>query len=125
MGQGTGQKDLAAATGTYKQYSACAVLLTTCTQRQGSLGFLLSDDELIKPFSDSFRSDCWRARPDGNTAPAFLLVDDGLAKLDASTADVDIPGTFDQRADIPIVFAAEGAISGTVLHGATQPKITI
>jgi hypothetical protein len=44
----------------------------------------------------------------GDAATAFLLVDDGLAELDALAADVDIAGPFDEGPDIAITLAAEG-----------------
>ena len=41
-----------------------------------------------------------------STSTLFLL-QDGLAELNTLTADIDIPGTLDQRADVPVTLTAE------------------
>ena len=50
-------------------------------------------------------------------AAAALLFEDRLAEVDALAADVDVAGPFDQRPDVAIALAAEGA-EGVFLGGA-------
>jgi len=53
----------------------------------------------------------------GNAAPAFFLVDDRLAQLDALTTDVHVAGALDEGADISIAFATERTKSIAVATG--------
>lgn len=41
------------------------------------------------------------------TPPSLLLFEDRLAEINAFAADVDISGTFDQWADVPVALATE------------------
>ena len=59
----------------------------------------------------------------GDAPPAALLVEDGLAKLDAFTANVDIARTFDERADVAVAFATERAEGVAVSAGAAGRQL--
>ena len=52
----------------------------------------------------------------GRAAAAPLLVEDRLAQLDALAADVNVAGSFDQRADVAIALATERT-EGVLLRG--------
>ena len=54
--------------------------------------------------------------------PASFLFQNRLAELDAFAADVNVAGSFDQRSDVAITFAAERAKS--VLLGRTAASST-
>src|SRR5207245_1714835 len=58
------------------------------------------------------REKCFR-----NPAAALLLVDDRLTQLDTFPTDEYIPGAFDQRADISVTLATEGAIGVSISPG--------
>src|SRR5262249_53168548 len=75
---------------------------------------VLANDILIELVLDRSWGGNVREESLGNTPAALLLVDDGLAKLDALAADVDVARPFDQGADIPIALATEGAVGRAV-----------
>jgi hypothetical protein len=56
----------------------------------------------------------------GAAAATLLLFQDALAKFDAFTTDVNVPRSFNQRADIAIALATERA-EGIFLRG-TRPS---
>src|SRR5438128_947505 len=116
MGQGTAEKDLAAATRTDEEHLADALLAATCRQGESHLGLLLAADQLIQPCPDDLGTNRRRVRRWRTTAPAFFLIDDGLAQPYAFAADVHPSGTFDQRADVPITLEAEGTVGVAILH---------
>ena len=85
---------------------------------QHLLGVLLADDVLVELGDDLAAA--W-----GSCVNSCLLVprrraflvEDRLAELDALAADVDVAGSFDQRADVAIALAAERT-EGVLLGGA-------
>ena len=82
------------------------------------LGPLLADDVLVELLLD--RRAATGMLDDGGfgaAAALLLLVDDRLAELDALAADVDVAGPFDERADVAVALAAEGAVGVAVAAG--------
>src|SRR5208337_544177 len=77
---------------------------------QNLLGPVLSDDIGVELVLDFARSRNISEERLGDTPAAPLLVEDRLAELDAFAADVDISGTFHQRADVTKAFATERAV---------------
>ena len=72
------------------------------------------------------------SRGDGNlgeellagAAPAALLLENRLAQLDALAADVDVAGSFDQRANVAIALAAKRT-KCVLLGGAAAPAAAV
>src|SRR5262249_4383979 len=87
-----------------------ALVMVVDGDGQDALGTVLADHVLVEFLLDGARrGDVGERRP-GAVAAALLLVDDGLAQLDALAADVDVAGPFHEGADLAIVLAAEGAV---------------
>ena len=79
--------------------------------RQDFFGPRLADHILVELLFDiAWRGDVIEQRL-GAAAPAFLLVDDRLAQLDAFATDVNVARSFDQRPDVAVTLAAKRAIS--------------
>jgi len=88
---------------------------------QHPLGMLLPDDVLVEmghdlPRRGDRREELLAAAP----APLFL-VEDRLAEVDAFATDVDVPGPFDERPDVAVTLAAEGA-EGILFRRAPAPR---
>src|SRR5688500_9757471 len=85
--------------------------------REDLFGLRLADDVLIE-LGDEFagRGNAVEQRL-GRSAAALLLVQNALAQLNAFATDVDVPGPFNERADIAIALATERA-EGVFLRGA-------
>ena len=82
--------------------------------RQHLLGPALADDVLVEFFLDVAGGRDVGEQALGAAAPAFFLVDDRLAQLDAFAADVDVARALDEGADVAVTFAAEGTIGVAV-----------
>ena len=78
---------------------------------------VLADDVLVQLGDDLPRRGDLAEQRLGGAAAAALLFEDRLAEIDALAADVDVAGSLDQRADVAIALAAEGA-EGVLLGGA-------
>ena len=77
---------------------------------QNLLGPVLADDVGVELVLDFARSRNIGEERLGHAPAAPLLVEDRLAELDAFAADVDISGTFHQRADVAKALATERAV---------------
>jgi hypothetical protein len=78
---------------------------------QSAFGLNLPDNILIEMLDNFPGGGDFGEEFLGRASSPLFLVENGLAQLDAFAADVNISGTFDQRTDIPITFAAERAES--------------
>ena len=87
---------------------------------QDLLGAVLVDHVLVELLLDLARGRDVGEEGLGDPPAPSLLVEDRLAELDAFAADVDVAGAFDQRADVAVALAAEGAI-GVLLGAAGRP----
>ena len=74
------------------------------------LGALLADHVGVELFLELARGRDVGEERLGHAPPFPLLVEDLLAKLDAIAADVNVAGTFHERADVAVALAAERAI---------------
>src|SRR5262249_38058884 len=77
----------------------------------------LTDDVLVKLLFDRPRRRDVRDERLGRAAAALFLVDDRLAQLDAFAADVDVVRPLDERADVPVAFAAKRTVGVAVAAG--------
>src|SRR6516162_2836317 len=95
--------------------------------REKLLGPVLANYILIELVLNRSRGGDVREERLGHPSAALLLVDNGLAKLDAFAADVDIARPFDEGAYIAIALATEGAIgravSASSVRGGTSSSI--
>src|SRR5262249_14999596 len=124
LGEGAGQQGLAAAGRADQQDVALvdldvavalvaeaeALVVVVDGDGEDLLCPVLADDVLVELLLEGPRGGDVGEEGLGPAAPALLLVDDGLAQLDALAADVDVAGPLDQRADLPVALAAERAV---------------
>src|SRR5205807_915045 len=97
---------------------AQALVVIVDRYRQHLLGAVLADDVLIDLVLDRARRRDVGDGVAGDAAAFAFLVDDRLAQFDAFAADVDVAGAFDERADVAVAFAAEGAKGVAIASGA-------
>ena len=86
--------------------------------RENLLGALLADDISIELLFQLARGGNVGEERLGHAPPLALLVEDLLAELDAIAADINVAGTFHQRAHVAVALAAERAVG--VLLGAAR-----
>src|SRR5262249_46633746 len=84
---------------------------------QDFLGPLLADHVLIEFVFDGARRRNVGDQTLVHAAAALLLVDDGLAQLDALAADIHVAGPLDERADVAVALAAKGAEGVAIAAG--------
>src|SRR5262249_7601963 len=89
------------------------VVIMDC-HREELLGALLPDHILVEFFLNASRRRDVGKKSLGYAAAALLLIDDGLAKLDAFAADENVAWPFDKRADVPVTLTTERAIGITI-----------
>src|SRR5262249_14795440 len=76
-------------------------------------------------FLDGARRGDVREQVLGDAPASLLLVDDGLAQLDALPADVDVARPFDERADVAVALPAKRAVGVAVAaRAARRPPTT-
>jgi len=90
---------------------AQALIMIVNRDGKDLLGSLLTNHVLIKLFLDGPRRGDVGKQALGAAPTTFFLVDNRLAQLDAFAADVYVARPFDERTDVPIALATEGAIS--------------
>src|SRR5262249_55953916 len=131
-GERAGQEGLAAAGGADEQDVALldldfagplvaqcqALVVVVDGDRQNLLGAVLANDVLVHLLLDVAGRGDVGERGLATATAAFFLFDDRLAQFDTFAADVDVAGTFDQRADFAVILPAEGAICVAVAAGA-------
>src|SRR5262249_36651351 len=94
-----------------------ALVVVVDRHGQNLLGALLADDVQVQLVLDGAgRRDVGQQRP-GTAAAALRLLDDRLAQLDALAADVHVAGPFDERPDVAVALATEGAIGVAIAAG--------
>jgi len=80
------------------------------------LGVVLADDVLVELAHDLARRRDLEERLAPGAAAAPLLIENGLAQIDALAADIDVARPFDQRSYVAIALSAEGT-EGVFLSG--------
>src|SRR5438874_258652 len=85
--------------------------------REDLLGPVLADHVLIEAFLDGARGGNIGRGLLGAAAALLFLIDDRLAEFNAFAADVHIAGAFDERSDVAVGTAAEGAVGIAISAG--------